>query len=60
MFKTLHHKIIYEERDIWLNKMLILAIAFINGNLMTPRLLFIKIRSRKEPITQRLRMTQFK
>jgi len=24
---TLHHKIIYDERDIWINKMLILAIT---------------------------------
>jgi len=32
---TLHHKIIYNERDIWMYKMLILAIAFFNGNLMT-------------------------
>jgi len=29
------HKIINDERDIWINEMLILAIAFINGNLMT-------------------------
>jgi len=32
---TLLHKIIYDVRDIWMNKILILAIAFINGNLMT-------------------------
>jgi len=35
IFNTLSHKIIYDKRDIWINKMLILAIAFINGNLMT-------------------------
>jgi len=35
MFNTLHHKIIYDERDIWMYKMLILAIVFFKGNLMT-------------------------
>jgi len=35
MFNTLHHKIIYDEKDIWMNTILILAMAFINGNLMT-------------------------
>jgi len=34
IFNTLHQTIIYDERDIWINKMLILAIAFTNGNLM--------------------------
>jgi len=27
MFNTLHHKIIYDERDIWVNSLLILAFA---------------------------------
>jgi len=35
IFNTLHHKIIYDERHIWMNKMLNIVIAFINGNLMT-------------------------
>jgi len=39
---TLYHKIIYDERDIWMNEMLILAIAFINGNLMAS--LFFRLR----------------
>jgi len=35
IFNTLHHNIICDERDIWMNKRLILAIEFINGNLIS-------------------------
>jgi len=35
IFNTLHHKIIYDERDIRMKKCFILANAFINGNIMT-------------------------
>jgi len=35
IFNTHHHKIIYAERDIWMKKMLSLAIPFINDYLMT-------------------------
>jgi len=35
MFNTLHHTIIHDDSDIWMNEMMILAFAFINGNLMT-------------------------
>jgi len=35
MFNILHRKIVYDDRDIWMNKTLILAIEFINVELMT-------------------------
>jgi len=44
-FSTLHQEIIYDERDIWMNKMLILAIAFIIGNIITSLFLLQRLRT---------------
>jgi len=35
ILNTLHNNIIYDERDIWMNKMFILAVAFIIDNILT-------------------------
>jgi len=40
----LQDKSIYDGRDIWMNITLILAIAFINGNIMTSLFMLSRLR----------------